>query len=350
MALIICESFDGIANFSELAGKWTTVPSFTITASGRNGQGATISSNNGSLRYALSASEQDDYLVIGFAFKISAFADRDLLSLWSNSGSHDHLIMKVNANAGFNLRRGTGDTTTVLDTINNAIAFNVWNYIELGVRISNSTSDLDIRVNGVSVLGGATGPWDTLKGAGSSTLDNVAFSSGNGQTITFDDIYILNEKTTDAFGNASNAVSFLGDCRVEALQPNGNGNSSQWDGSDGNSTDNYLLVDEVSPDDDTTYVQTGVDNEKDTYAFENLASTSGSVVGVQVVSRAKKTDLGTRLMAHVARSAGTELDSPDYALSTAYGTQRTVYENEPNTSVWTRAEVDAAEFGVKARS
>ena len=95
----------------------------------------------------------------------------------------------------------------------------------------------------------------------------------NTQTqMRFDDVYLVDTSAPNG--------DFLGDVRVAYLAPNGNGASSQFVGSDLNSVDNYLLVDEVPANDDTDYVQSDVLNNIDTYALADLPANAGVVKSV----------------------------------------------------------------------
>ena len=120
-------------------------------------------------------------------------------------------------------------------------------------------------------------------------------------------------------------------------------------GSDANSTDNYLLVDDgAAPDEDTTYVESGTTGNKDTYAFTNTPSGITSVSAVVVRVLGKKTTAAAQDLKAVARSVATETDSAAIGLTTAYTMRGAIYEIDPNTSAaWATAAVDAAEFGVK---
>jgi len=137
--------------------------------------------------------------------------------------------------------------------------------------------------------------------------------------------------------------------QVFTSAPNGNGNSSDFVGSDADSTDNYLLVDDAgAPDDDSTYVESSTPGDKDTYAFGNLPASAATVhaVGVKVI--AKKIDVGAPDLIAVARSSTTEDDSPSLGVGTTYIARQGIFEEDPNTSAaWAPAAVDAAEFGIK---
>jgi hypothetical protein len=133
------------------------------------------------------------------------------------------------------------------------------------------------------------------------------------------------------------------------LYPSGNGNTSNWVGSDGNSTDNYLMVDETSPDSDTTYVESGTSTNKDTYAFGDISHTPTSIYGVQVTTYAKADDAGARLIGVVTRSAAADYNaSVTHALGASYAHHPTVLETDPATAAaWTKTNLNAAEFGVR---
>lgn len=237
---------------------------------------------------------------------------------------------------------------TTLGTGSTALAVGVWNYIELKVTIHDTAGVAVARVNGVTEI--------NLSGVDTKNSSNAYANRlylGCGPStfsfstwVTFDDLYVLDGVDSGVSGCPNN--DFLGDVRVEGRLPNGNGASSQFDGSDGNSTDNYLLVDESTPNSDTDYVQSGIAGNKDTYAFQDLTPTSGIVYGVQILTFAKKTDAGTRNVKLVARkSGGTEEDSADLVLTTGYQYLMDQRDGDPSGAQWTIASVNAAEFGQK---
>lgn len=125
--------------------------------------------------------------------------------------------------------------------------------------------------------------------------------------------------------------------------PGGNGNSSQWVGSDGNSTDNYALVNDTS---DATYVESNVDNNKDTYAYGNMASSSGTILGVNHWTRASADVLPANIIP-VARLSGTELDGSGLTLTSSLAWSQYMFETKPGGGSWSASDVDSAEFGYK---
>ncbi|MGI0150005.1 MAG: hypothetical protein ACREDF_10815, partial [Thermoplasmata archaeon] len=216
----------------------------------------------------------------------------------------------------------------------------VFHYIEFKVTISDASGVAVLKINGVTEL---TGSGLDTQNTTNASADRVLLGL-NGSALNvntdYDDLYVC-----DGSGTVNN--DFLGDIRCEYIPPNGNGNSSQFVGSDGNSVDNYLLVDEATPNDDTDYVESGTITEKDTYAQGNLTPTSGTVYGVQMLPYARKTDAGVRSIASIARLAAAEDLSVDKILSTSYSYFPDIRETKPGGGAWTVTDVNNAEFGCK---
>ena len=82
----------------------------------------------------------------------------------------------------------------------------------------------------------------------------------------------------------------LGDIVIETLYPNGNGNANQFVGSDGDSTNNYLLVNETGAPVTSSYVADSTSGHQDMYALTDLVTSAGTVLGVCHSAYLAKTD------------------------------------------------------------
>jgi len=335
MTLRFCDGFDHYA-VGDVLAKWTSLstgPASMQTGRFGTGQAARFTALNRSVTKVIDAQAT---WIVGFAYRAQGFnANQGIVVFIDGAVTHVDLRVDVGGHLFFT-RNGTaiGSTgTTVLTT-------NTWYYLEVKVTISDTVGVAAVKINGVSELNGTS--LDT-RNAGNATADTVRINGTGGssvaETTDFDDLYIC-----DAQGSTNN--DFLGDVRVEALFPNGNGNSSQLVGSDGNSTDNYLLVDETTPA-TADYVESSTVGQKDTYAFTNPTSTSGTVYAVQLLPYAAKTDAGVRSIVSVARLSGTEVDSSAKTLSATPQYFPDVRETKPGGGSWSIADVGNAEFGVK---
>jgi hypothetical protein len=331
MALRFTDSFDHYATALRLT-KWTSsVNSPAITASGRFGSGMTNAAD-GNSRILRTLDAQPTW-IIGAAVSFSGGFGVPFQHLTLNDAGTEQVSVRVNASGQLIISRAG----TTLATGTTVLSVDVFNYIELKATINNSGTAV-VHLNGVLEISFSG---DTQNTANATANGIQLFGNGAGSTITIDDLYVC-----DGTGSAP-TNDFLGDVRIEALFPSGNGNSSQFDGSDGNSTDNYLLVDEATPDDDTTYVQSADVGDKDTYAYTNLVTSSGSVYGIQMLPYARKTDAGSRQIVSTARLSAVETDSLAKALPDGYTYLPDIRETKPGGGAWTITDVNNSEFGQK---
>jgi hypothetical protein len=225
-----------------------------------------------------------------------------------------------------------------------------WNFFEVKFKASASSSagDLIVKLNNETIYSCGAG-LDLLHTSNVADTSTYAVNFGGvGMSSSlytyYDDLYIC-----DNNGSVNN--TFLGDCRIETLYPNGNGNSSDFMGSDSNQTDNYLLVDEATHNSDTDYVYDSVVDQVDLYTFGNLTGTIGTIHGIVVEPVLRKTDAGTRTARTIIRQNSTNYESSEIFPSTTYVPYPTIWETDPDTSsAWTETGVNSAEYGITVES
>lgn len=337
MALRFVDGFDHYAD-ADITQKWTTNASMSVSSgSGRRGSNA-LSYSAGSARNVVKTLDAQGTWVIGSAWKFSVFSTGtiELMSLL-DAGTRQ-CELRLNTDGTLSITRNG----TVLGTTSFAISTEEYFYIEFKVFIHDTSGTAEVKVNGDSKL--ALSGVDT-KNTANASANQVRIGHGSAvagsPSALIDDIYIC-----DGTGSTNN--DFLGDCRVDAYLPSGNGNSSQLVGSDADSIDNYLHVDESAPDGDTSYVESATAGQKDTYAMADMVHTPSSIFGVQVLASAKKDDAGSRSIATVTRSGAADYDGASQGLSTSYAYYSDIREQDPATAAaWTKTGFNAAEMGVK---
>lgn len=219
------------------------------------------------------------------------------------------------------------------------LAINQWYHLQFKVTIHDSTGIAEVLLNGVAEI---TLSGQDTKNTANATADKLRMFSGSGGNANWiDDLYVC-----DGTGGGTYA-DFLGDLRIESILPNGNGTTSNLVGNDGNSTDNYLLVDEATPNDDTDYVESSTVGDKDTYNYGALTSATGSVLGVMPMLYSRKTDAGVRSLKSVVRVSGTEEDSAAQTLNASYLYQSDIRTTKPGGGAFSIADVAGMEVGAK---
>jgi hypothetical protein len=259
---------------------------------------------------------------------LQLFNNEDTIQIGANSSA-------LSTGAFYRLAMGI-DTTTLSATAVEARAYvdtpgasNFWN--------PSGTADLAANPNNIGI--GITG--------GDATLDYVV-----------DDIGI-----NDNTGSRQN--SWPGEEKLIYQLVNGNGDSSQWTGSDGNSTDNYLLLDEVPPD-TADYVQSNTSGQADYYNMEATPAELGASdtinfvqVGIYAaVSDATSSDpdvvIGIKddTGGTIEESAALDVNAVTFQgpvpLPALGNYALTLYDLPgASTSPWTKAKLDTMQVGIR---
>lgn len=250
---------------------------------------------------------------------------------------------------------------TQIGSNSSAISLDTWYRIE--IRCDSTTlASTAIEARAYVDTPGASAFWNP-----SGTADLAAFptnvacaTEATDNTLDFivDDLAV--NDTSGSFQN-----SWPGEEKVIVLRPNGNGDNSAWTGSDGNSTDNYLLVDDVPPN-STDYVQSNTSGQIDDYNLEATPSelATGDTINVvhvgvyaavdnvtgsdpDIVLRIKASAAGT-----VEESASLDVNAVTYhgpaPLPANDNYQLTLYDLPgASTTAWTKADLDTAQAGIR---
>ncbi len=331
MSILLLDGFDD--DLTAAGYRWADTP--TVSSSyGKHGSGAKLGDVPGK-KLTFSKDSIYSLYTVGFWIKI---VDDDGGGTFLYHGSTNHtLSFDNNANRLYWYSRGTSfiDYQYIYSDTNSFFP-NRWHFVELAYKWNTANAGvLGFWIDGEEIYYSTTVDYNNNYGVGSYI--DIGY---NVDEFYVDDVYV-----TD--GNTPNPLN-LGPIEVVTLLPNGNGNSSTMTGSDGNSTDNYLLVDD-NPVVTTDYVGGSTEGNKDTYAFENLTN-SPTVIGVAVSTVDQKSDTGTKFMRHVVRSGSTDYVGPSFSPSESWAYHETVWDQDPNTSAtWTSSNVDSAEFGQEVR-
>lgn len=225
-------------------------------------------------------------------------------------------------------------------TVKGGVPFEVdkWHLLELHYKVANIGGVFEARIDGVP---DGTISGDTQPGA-DTTVDNFCMAVFN-STLYWDDIAL-----NDITGGVDD--SWCGDGHIIMISPNGNGDSSMLAGSDGNSVNNYLLVNEVPPTGDATYVESLTPNDIDLYAMGNITLSPGdSITRAWIEYRVRETAAAGDAVAMGIKSGVTTDWSGNQAVTTNYVRYVSKdYPTDPDTaSAWDEAGINALQAGIK---
>lgn len=219
---------------------------------------------------------------------------------------------------------------------------NTYYHIGIDIKIDAVNGWVYVWRDGVEVVS-----FDGDTNNGHSSFNRLQFgnlSLGVGWTSSFLDDVVWFDSTGEV------APAPVADYRLYALEPNGNGNYNEWDGSDGNAVDNYLLVDEIPANDDTDYLETATADDTESFTMTTFTIPAGfSVEEVIPVAIARKVDaLGALGLKLGTRLGGTDLKSTHKALGTSYTLYRERQPTKPGGGVWTQSDLDNLEMLIEA--
>ena len=253
----------------------------------------------------------------------------------SDNGGTSQIGLNCDGAGHMRLLRGDGFGTQILVSSYAFPFTSAWHSIEGKLKVADSGGEVIIKVDGVEIINYVG---DTRNGGTSTKLDQWECRP-NGFSSNLVDDWMLNDTT----GSANN--TWTGEVSIQGLRPTGNGAFSDLVGSDGNSVDNYQLVDEY-PYNITDYVSSLTTGAKDTYDFSNLAKT-GTVIAVQATAYASKSEAGPKFFRIVQRGAsGGLVETADLPLSTTFlPVPGPIWLTDGDGSPWTKARVDASSSG-----
>jgi hypothetical protein len=228
-----------------------------------------------------------------------------------------------------------GPANTVVATSTATFLPNVAYYFEVKAVIHDTTGSVEVRVDETVVVSFSG---DTRNGAATQVQSLWLRNAGGTSNNQVDDFWL-------------DDAAYKGDMAVVTLRPNGNGDSSQFaSNSDGNSIDNYALVNESPTPSMTTYVGDATSGHTDLYAMDDIPA--GYVIdSMYELALIQKSDAGTPptlLPVSKGQSGTVRTDTAFPALSTtAVLTPAQLRTTDPDGNALTVARVNAMQVGVK---
>ncbi|MHC4238561.1 MAG: hypothetical protein ACYSUC_02215 [Planctomycetota bacterium] len=336
MALLFFDGGGEYYDSNHIAQSWDRRAGTTVDGSGGRRGGAALTFAQSQSVYASFPEKATIYC--GFAIKIPLLTFTNEI-VFFRYGAVNHVNIESDIGGKVRVERGQGAGVFLAESGIGVLRQDTWHYMEIMVTIHNSTGAVIVRVDGNEVVNESN--VDT-QNASEALVNNVAFQFGTGSTQAIvDDFYIL-----DNTGTAPQNT-FLGDVQVDALLPTGTGTTSDFDTTVGSVT-HYQNVDENPATADTDYNETPTANDVDLFTYPALTAITGgsTVVGVQALALARRTDLGYSNIQMVARPGVTNRLGTSTPLHTDYRYKRHIWDDDPDGGAWTESAVNNSEFGV----
>lgn len=229
---------------------------------------------------------------------------------------------------------GARGAVVLASSVSGIVKSGTWHYIGIEGTIDNSSGGGAVYLDGVAVVT-ASGV-DTQAWAGEAMVDGFSYvgPNSNGSTLNF----IIDDWAT------FDTNVWEGEARVDVLRPV---SDSSVDFTPSSGSDRYAMVDETLGDADTTYNASNAVGDVDLFGMSDLSG-SPTILAIQLVAYAKKTDAATRLLRLLCDPGGGVDEGSDFALPLDYTRVERALLTNPDTGVaWTPAEVNALVAGYK---
>jgi hypothetical protein len=210
-----------------------------------------------------------------------------------------------------------------------------WSHVGIDIYIHSSSGWVRVYLDGSEVM--------MFDGnVGDADIVDVAFghfiTAGN-YPMYYDDIYI-----DDTTGEVSPTTPNIK--RLYPINPNADGNYTQWTPSTG--TSHYEMVDERPPDDDATFLEAITGSLYDSFDMSTFILDNNEDIIAMIPFVFAKRGSTTEQIALGTRSSGTDSVGSDQDLSTSYNY---VWERQTTGSLgspWNQSYLDSVEVIIKS--
>ena len=234
-------------------------------------------------------------------------------------------------------------------SVPDTIRVGTWYHFGLRVKIHTTAGELEVRINGGPVIGPLTGLNTTDLSSGFTGLVRSFGLGSNDGAYVFDDLVVMDD-VDDGLNDprlpgGGGFDKFIGPVEVRVKRPNA-AVSSGWTPTP--TVANYLNVDDVEPDDDTTYngAASGAVGAEDLFEMEDLA-TGEDILAAQILVSARKTEEGTAAIKPLVRQAGVTTAQPEVFLPSTYSYAITPLDRPPLGGLWTASVFNALQAGYR---
>jgi hypothetical protein len=336
MARIFHTSLNGIGTDAQAIQVFgsgvATGAAITASAGRAGGKGIVFTDRRGYYQLPI-----ENRAEVFFRFPLHGSGGEAMICAWMD-GATEQVSLWKRADQKLEFRRGA----TVLLTGDGVISSTALRVISGSVLFHASAGEVDLKVNGIDYMDD-TG-LDTTQTA-NAYCSAMRFGEGNATTgtvaFTIGDIAVNDDQ-----GAVNNTTPSSGG-RIVQLIPSANGATNNFTPL---SSTNVSNIDDTTPDDDTTYNASSTAGHIDLFELPSLSPAASAVAAVSVVTWARKTDSGARVLRNRINDGSNTVESGDFGVSESYEPHVSYHDTAPDTTAWSDADVTALKIGYEVQS
>lgn len=336
--LLFCDSFDHYAT-AGLSEKYVQSAEAMIVSPGRSGAGNCLQLPINQGGYVQQAFPSQSELIVGVAFKPSAYSGFAFIEFTEPDGLQGSLVLNTEGGVEYHVVID-GNDTIIASSEDNVIETGVFQYIEIAVVFSPTQGTVSAQLNGTTSLFNVSG--QNTAPTGNNYAASVLLTSANNDNdalYSFDDFYICN-------GVAPNNT-FFGNIEIQCLFPNGQGQFTQFAPMPMGDA-NWYCVSQSTPDGDSYYVYSVTPGSIDLYTIEALSGSPSAAYAAQIVASARKDDSYTRVLGIGFGNGSTYAFSLGASLTGGYLMATQPYDVNPVTEAsWQVSDFTSGQIGIE---
>lgn len=263
-----------------------------------------------------------------FGFYVEALPTANNLANFSFRTSANGSIVTLcfQSNGAIDLKLG-GRTGTVLATSSNNFVAGSWEHIEISCTVSTTVGQVEVRLNGEAVI------FVDALNLGSEPTGMLAWSTGGTSTS----LYYIDDVV------AHDGVDFIGQARVLTVYPQSDGTPFDWAVT--GAASGHDAVNDVVPDDDTTFIEAAVVNDVATFGLPALPADVGGIVGVFMPFMSRQAAAGESSVRASIISGGNVQVGDNQPATEAWTYLGQAFNSDPNTlGNWTKTALESAQL------
>lgn len=252
---------------------------------------------------------------------------------------------------------GTGGGFTQLGSNSSALSLNTWTQITLHIddTAGLASTVLAANINGTAFASGTIAEFVSGNAGVPGGLSKIGSGmvDANGTGTWYLDDFCIN----DGSGSSQTSYPAIGN-KLSLITPNAQGDANAWAtqvGGTAGAANNFTRVDEITPDDVTSYNGSTVLGQQDLFKCADPAIGTDTVSCVQVMARYRNNtvDLTTAFVIQCEKvsagtiASGSAIDPDATAWTTCTPAGSLVLYNDPDSNPWTESTLATIQLGYK---
>ena len=363
MSLELVDGFDqyGLDEDQMVAGNWTQLVRADLTQDVEEVRtGTTALAFQGTVLSAFARRNfefQDTSKIVCFAMRVTTNlpTSKHRLRICSfhdpDNDIQCALFVMTTGQLRIGLYDDQGDIIDEIQSTTPLVSVGNFHSIQFECVINDTTGSVEVRIdNDVVVWDAAVTGLDTDPSGYGQTGQFIlgggfALGVGNSPPWSVDDVFVINDA-----GSINN--DFVGDKQAFLLLPDGDEATQDWVEIPAQGVgDNYLNINEVPADGDTSYIEADTVNDTSEFGLEDIDASIIDIIGVQMTQVARKLDAGAATLQGSILSSASVAAGTDRSITENYAHWNDIIENDPNGDTpWTPTSWNLARYQIEKTS